>query len=364
MSRKLSNSTFPARLTRPGFTLVELLVVIAIIAILISLLLPAVQQAREAARRTTCRNNLKQLGLALHNYHDSHNCFPAGYFSFGTSDGVAPPWANLDGTTWDGAPGWGWGTVILPFLDQANVTNALRFDHPIWDPAHTELIKSKLSVFLCPSVSGSHEKFGLVDQTNAPLLISGSPLELGRSHYLANHGQESCWGGMRLRADSDRVHEYLYRGDGYRDRERKFQSRGRRSVFPEFGGAVNARHGRIEQHDLSGGAFLEVERQDLGGGGSGSVRPSPIQYSRKRDRSGGDAGPRAWRTFRRRVGHYGKSDHPSDQFSGVACLRDVFRTCGRGAHHAGRRIRAIRFGIRESVDVGGAFEHGGGRNRR
>jgi len=194
MSRKLSHSMFPARLTRQGFTLVELLVVIAIIAVLISLLLPAVQQAREAARRTTCRNNLKQLGLALHNYHDSHNCFPAGYFSFGTSDGVAPPWANLDGTTWDGAPGWGWGTVILPFLDQANVTNALRFDHPIWDPAHTELIKSKLSVFLCPSVSGSHEKFGLVDQTNAPLLISGSPLELGRSHYLANHGQESCWG--------------------------------------------------------------------------------------------------------------------------------------------------------------------------
>ncbi len=187
------NSPSPLR-SRPGFTLIELLVVIAIIALLIALLLPAVNQAREAARRTQCRNNLKQLGLALHNYLDNYSTFPAGYYSFGTSDGVAPPWANLDATTWDGAPGWGWGISILPYLDQVNITNSIQFDRPIWDPAHTQVIKSKLPVFLCPSVSGSHEKFELVDQLGAPLLISGSPLELGRSHYLANHGQESCWG--------------------------------------------------------------------------------------------------------------------------------------------------------------------------
>jgi len=90
-----------------GFTLIELLVVIAIIAILIALLLPAVQQAREAARRTQCRNNLKQIGLALHNYHDTHRVFPPGYIT-----GTVP--SNI-----------GWGTFLLPFIDQAPLYNAI-----------------------------------------------------------------------------------------------------------------------------------------------------------------------------------------------------------------------------------------------
>src|SRR5690606_19265562 len=84
--------------------LIELLVVIAIIAILIALLLPAVQQAREAARRSTCKNNLRQIGLALHNYHDAHDTFPPGY--------IWASWAPE-------GPGWGWPTMILPYLDQA-----------------------------------------------------------------------------------------------------------------------------------------------------------------------------------------------------------------------------------------------------
>ena len=84
------------RVRRSGFTLIELLVVIAIIAILIALLLPAVQQAREAARRTQCKNNLKQLGIALHNYHDTHSVFPPGYVSWGTSDGTGPAAAMID----------------------------------------------------------------------------------------------------------------------------------------------------------------------------------------------------------------------------------------------------------------------------
>lgn len=99
---------------RKAFTLIELLVVIAIIAILIALLLPAVQQAREAARRTQCKNNLKQIGLALHNYHDVYNLFPPG--SVPATDGTA---------NFVNQASWGWSTFILPQIDAANVFDAL-----------------------------------------------------------------------------------------------------------------------------------------------------------------------------------------------------------------------------------------------
>ena len=99
------------RRMRDGFTLIELLVAIAIIAILIALLLPAVQQAREAARRTQCRNNLKQIGLALHNYHDVHNVFPPSEVqTFAFLNGNNSDWGNSTGT---------WPIFLLPFTDQA-----------------------------------------------------------------------------------------------------------------------------------------------------------------------------------------------------------------------------------------------------
>ena len=179
---------------RAGFTLIELLVVIAIIAILVSLLLPAVQHAREAARRTQCKNNLKQLGLALHNYHDVHQRFPAGYFSYPTSNGIAPAWAELDPGTWDGGPGWSWAAMLLPFLDQSNVTNAVNFNVPMWDAGHRTAIATKLPVFLCPSSSGGDEPFTVQAADGSPRLINGQPIVVGRSHYVASHGQESCWG--------------------------------------------------------------------------------------------------------------------------------------------------------------------------
>ena len=95
---------------RGGFTLIELLVVIAIIAVLIALLLPAVQQAREAARRTQCRNNLKQIGLALHNYNDAHSALPSGSIVL----------LNGAGTNY-GGHGWTWHASILPYIDQGNL---------------------------------------------------------------------------------------------------------------------------------------------------------------------------------------------------------------------------------------------------
>jgi prepilin-type N-terminal cleavage/methylation domain-containing protein/prepilin-type processing-associated H-X9-DG protein len=127
-----------------GFTLIELLVVIAIIAILIALLLPAVQQAREAARRSQCRNNLKQIGLALHNYHDTVGAFPPGWID------------NQQGKDHDA---WGWGAQILPQLDQAPLFNILKVGEgnpPSSDknPTNLAAAQTALSVFRCPSDVG------------------------------------------------------------------------------------------------------------------------------------------------------------------------------------------------------------------
>lgn len=125
---------------RAAFTLIELLVVIAIIAILIALLLPAVQQAREAARRSQCKNNLKQIGLALHNYHDSHNTFPPGWI------GVTGNTANVLGNS-----GFSWGTFILPYLDQAPLYGKIDFKLPMDHVDNRPYLKQKLTVFQCPS---------------------------------------------------------------------------------------------------------------------------------------------------------------------------------------------------------------------
>jgi len=124
-----------------GFTLIELLVVIAIIAVLIALLLPAVQSAREAARRTHCVNNMKQMGLALHNYHDAMSIFPPGYIAASTF---------IDGET-DTSPGWSWASMMLPQLDQAPLYSSINFWLPIQAPANTTGTQTLVSAFLCPS---------------------------------------------------------------------------------------------------------------------------------------------------------------------------------------------------------------------
>lgn len=129
-----------------GFTLIELLVVIAIIAVLIALLLPAVQQAREAARRSQCANNLKQICLAIHNYHDTHRVFPIGHQFLGIWDG------NV--TNAEGGTGFGWGTSILPFLDQAPLFAQFQMQYPVSNNNPSQnltLAKTFLPAFSCPS---------------------------------------------------------------------------------------------------------------------------------------------------------------------------------------------------------------------
>ena len=123
-----------------GFTLIELLVVIAIIAILIALLLPAVQQAREAARRTQCKNNLHQIGLALHNYHDTHQVFPMGYGGQLTA-------ASRRGC----GKGWSWQAYILPAMEQTAVHSQIDFNRYANDPINTAVIAKPLPAFRCPT---------------------------------------------------------------------------------------------------------------------------------------------------------------------------------------------------------------------
>lgn len=156
-------------LRRFGFTLIELLVVIAIIAVLIALLLPAVQQAREAARRSQCKNNLKQLGLALHNYHDTFNRLPIG-----AQYSIDKP---------------NWRVAIWPYMDQAPLFNQLNFSNGVfyapYSGAQTVLQGVKLPAWNCPS---------------SPCPMTGSP------------GTEQCWSG-----GNPQLADYIGIGGAYPD---------------------------------------------------------------------------------------------------------------------------------------------------
>ncbi len=157
---------------RPGFTLIELLVVIAIIAVLIAMLLPAVQAAREAARRISCTNNLKQIGIGLHNYHDVIGSFPPGLISKPGPDGD-----NI-------GPGWGWASMILPQIEQSTIFNAINFRLGIEHPANQTARLTKINSFICPSDASFQPQFTVVDDSTSSTSLGTPICDVASSNYV------------------------------------------------------------------------------------------------------------------------------------------------------------------------------------
>jgi prepilin-type N-terminal cleavage/methylation domain-containing protein len=167
-----------ARLRRCyAFTLIELLVVIAIIAVLIALLLPAVQQAREAARRTQCKNNMKQIGLALHNYHDVANCFPPASCFESYSMGGTTMWVH-----------------IMPYIDQANVWNRVNHNRYLYNVSRTDpdavAANAIIPIYYCPSTNATktYNYFGYAG-------TSFSANDHGMVEYMMIGGSDRCPAG-------------------------------------------------------------------------------------------------------------------------------------------------------------------------
>ncbi len=178
-----------------GFTLVELLVVIAVIGMLVALLLPAVQSAREAARRNQCLNNLKQLGLGLASFENARGMFPPAYVgdsgASGSQFGVSYPDENKNGPT-----GFAWGALLLPFIEQQPLYNSFNFDLPCWAPVNTQAAATKLPLFLCPTATGGSDGFD-VERDSGDLVhgVAITPkIFFAHSHYVTNAGVSQPWG--------------------------------------------------------------------------------------------------------------------------------------------------------------------------
>ncbi|MFV0442407.1 MAG: DUF1559 domain-containing protein [Planctomycetaceae bacterium] len=179
-----------------GFTLIELLVVIAIIAILVALLLPAVQQVREAARRSQCQDHLHNLVISLHNYESTSKLLPPGYISRNVA-------AN-DMATMDNGSGFSWGMLTLPFLEQKPLYDQLNSSLDSDNAANTPLARTPLDIFVCPSDPGS-ETFDLQDR-------NGVTVKLATANYVGVYG----YGNPSMRPGAPSPRGCFYRNSNIR----------------------------------------------------------------------------------------------------------------------------------------------------
>ncbi len=242
--------------SRPAFTLIELLVVIAIIGILVGLLLPAVQQVREAAARIKCNNNLKQIGLALHGYHDANNSFPSGYV-----DGNTNPDSTPDN---DVGPGWGWASMILPYVEQGNLYNQINFSQGVGIGSNAAASQTRLTIFQCPS-----------DPYQQNFTVWPTSVVVAHGNYVGCNGWEECYnnaGGDAQGGGADGLSGgYGQAGDGlfYRNSHTR----------------IDQRHRRTEQHDLRRRALRQPFPQHLDRRRDGRKvprldgGPAPLPYS-------------------------------------------------------------------------------------
>jgi prepilin-type N-terminal cleavage/methylation domain-containing protein/prepilin-type processing-associated H-X9-DG protein len=169
---------------RRGFTLVELLVVIAIIGVLVALLLPAVQAARESARRSDCTNRMKQIGLATMMYHDARSVFPSAYI---TRAGGGGSMGTPDPTSGDAGPGWTMFVQIMPYIEESSLLGKFNLNLPCWDPSNAAGATTRISSFRCPSVSDDSTTYSV-------LAADGSTMyTFARGHYAAMAGRMNVW---------------------------------------------------------------------------------------------------------------------------------------------------------------------------
>lgn len=206
-----------------GFTLIELLVVIAIIAILVALLLPAVQQAREAARRSQCKSNLKQIGIAMHGYHETFRVLPMGY----TNDyGEARSVTGVDYGHKNGAANdqhkaqWAWSAYILPYMDQAATYDELHVGErfaaeAMNDAAVRAIVIQPINSFVCPSDPGR------ATNTNGeyrPEALNGTRYDIARASY-AGVADDQEGGGLNLTHDARNAKGVLFNDSSIRFRD-------------------------------------------------------------------------------------------------------------------------------------------------